>query len=164
MVSTADASGRLCRRSALSGSQVFNLCWVTFGYLNLAFGAGTTPEYRVVSGPDPLAISAAVTVRSRVSLLPGYRLQLTPGCARRQKHHHRRSSNRKPKIQIQNCKIGKVTLVRASMPWSSSLLAQLRRYRILGSSQSTRLLRLPLLALARPDRTALQVHTRSCCL
>ena len=37
-----------------------------------------------------------------------YRLQLTPGCARRQKHHHRRSSNRKPKFKFKIAKLGKL--------------------------------------------------------
>ena len=46
---------------------------------------GYDSTYHAVLGPDPLAILAVVTVRSRGLLLPGYRLQLTPGCARRQR-------------------------------------------------------------------------------
>ena len=37
-----------------------------------------------------------------------YRLQLTPGCARRQKHHRRPSSNRKPKFKFKIAKLGKL--------------------------------------------------------
>ena len=81
---------------------------VTFGPLDPGFGTGTTPMYQAVQGPDPLAILAVVTCRSRWLLRTRYRLQLTPGCARRQKHHHRRSSNRKPKFKFKIAKLGKL--------------------------------------------------------
>ena len=66
MVSTADPSGQLSPRSALTGREPFQLSRVTLGHLGPAFGAGTTPRYQTVSGPDPLAILAVVTVRSPV--------------------------------------------------------------------------------------------------
>ena len=37
---------------------------VTLGHFGPAFGAGTTPKYQTVPGPDPLAILAGVSVRS----------------------------------------------------------------------------------------------------
>ena len=57
MVAAADPSWQLSRRSAVSGLELFNLALVTFGSLGFAFGAGTTPKYQTVPGPDPLAIS-----------------------------------------------------------------------------------------------------------
>ena len=57
MVAAADPSWQLSHRSAVSGLALFNLALVTFGSLGLAFGAGTTPKYQTVPGPDPLAIS-----------------------------------------------------------------------------------------------------------
>ena len=39
---------------------------VTFGPLDPGFGTGKTPKYQAVQGPDPLAILAVVTRRSRV--------------------------------------------------------------------------------------------------
>ena len=58
MVAAADPSWQLSHRSAVSGLELFNYALlVTFGSLGLAFGAGTTPKYQTVPGPDPLAIS-----------------------------------------------------------------------------------------------------------
>ena len=60
MVSTADASGQLNRRSAASGRWSFENSQVAFGHFGPAFGAGTTPKYQAVLGPDPLAIFMVV--------------------------------------------------------------------------------------------------------
>ena len=71
MVAAADPSWQLSLRSAVSGLELFNLALVTFGSLGLAFGAGTTPKYQTVPGPDPLAISGRLRQISGRYYSPG---------------------------------------------------------------------------------------------
>ena len=71
MVAAADPSWQIPHRSAVSGLELFNLALVTFGSLGLAFGAGTTPSYLTVPGPDLLAISGRLRQISGRYYSPG---------------------------------------------------------------------------------------------
>ena len=101
MVSAMDSSGTVFLCRSVSGRFRFN--W-SQGDLRPPW----TPASARVRPPstrryrDPIRSRSSRWLHADLGqlLLTRYRLQLTPGCARRQKHHHRRSSNRKPKFKF----------------------------------------------------------------